>query len=153
MLSTSGLHVFRPTLSRLLLQSKCDSRLAHNTLRQFNLPVLSQLKPLTTVVSLAHPSSTVVASTRTVSLPQTSLTNILQFARTQLHNATHRDLFRSGRYSSFRRPPRRPNWLDSVNGNVIFVSIIAINAGVFLLWQGAKSTYVRIVLWFRVEVG
>jgi membrane associated rhomboid family serine protease len=31
--------------------------------------------------------------------------------------------------------------LDSINGNVIFVTILAINGGVFLLWQGAKSTY------------
>ncbi|KAG1753828.1 uncharacterized protein EDB91DRAFT_1234210 [Suillus paluster] len=94
------------------------------------LAVHPQLKPFSTFASLRTPATTV--SSLPVSLP-----SILQFVRTQLRNATHRDVFRSG----YRRPPRRPNWLDSINGNVIFVAIIAINAGVFLLWQGAKSTY------------
>ncbi|OAX40669.1 rhomboid-domain-containing protein [Rhizopogon vinicolor AM-OR11-026] len=119
-------------------------RLVHNTLRQLNLPVHSpQLKPLVTIASLIHAPATTVASPLSAPkapLPGASLSSILQFARTQLRNATHRDVLRSGQ-SSFRRPPRRPNWLDSINGNVIFIGIIAINASVFLLWQGAKSTY------------
>lgn len=146
LMSRRGLHVFHSAFSRSLLQSKCNSRLVHNTLCQFNLPVHSlQLKPLSTIASLIHAPATTVASTVNspqALLPSPSLSSILQFARTQLRNATHRDVLRF-RHSSFRRPPRRPNWLDSINGNAIFVAIIAINAGVFLLWQGAKSTYVR----------
>ncbi|KAJ8595375.1 rhomboid-domain-containing protein [Rhizopogon salebrosus TDB-379] len=147
-MSRRGLHVFRSTFSRSLIQSKCNNRLAsrllHNTFCQLGPPLHSaQLKSLSTVASLIHAPATTVASTVNspqAPLPSASLFSILQFARTQLRNATHRDVLRSGR-SSFRRPPRRPNWLDSINGNVIFISIIAINAGVFLLWQGAKSTY------------
>ena len=130
-MSRRGLQVLHRTFSRSLIQSKFNSRLAHNTLCQLN--PSPQLKPLST-------SFTTVAST-TSSPPVSS---ILQFVRTQLRNATHRDLFRSKHGSSFRRPPRRPNWLDSIDGKVVFVTIIAINVGVFLLWQGAKSTYVRI---------
>jgi rhomboid-like protein len=149
-MSRRGLHVFRSTFSRSLIQSKCNNRLAsrllHNTFCQLGPPLHStQLKSLSTVASLIHAPATTVASTVNspqAPLPSASLFSILQFARTQLRSATHRDVLRSGR-SSFRRPPRRPNWLDSINGNVIFISIIAINAGVFLLWQGAKSTYVR----------
>jgi hypothetical protein len=129
LMSKRCLHVFH----RSIIQSKCNSRLAHrNTLCQFNSS--PQLRPFS---SLPARIATPVTATSISSLP-----TFLQFARTQLRNATHRDLLRF-RYSSSRRPPRRPNWLDSINGNTIFVAIIAINAGVFLLWQGAKSTYVR----------
>lgn len=127
MMSKRCLHVF----NRSIIQSRCNSRLAHcNTLCRPN--PSPQLRPFSSLP--ARIVQFQMAST-TGSLPA-----FLQFARTQLRNATHRDLLRS-RYSSPRRPPRRPNWLDSINGNVIFVAVIAINAGVFLLWQGAKSTY------------
>jgi len=148
LMSRRGLHVFHSTFSRSLIQSRCNSwlapRLLHNTLYQINIPVHSpqlKVKPLSTIASPLHAPGTTVTSPQ-APLPSASLSSILQFARTQLRNATHRDVFRS-RQSSFRRQPRRPNWLDSINGNVIFISIIVINAGVFLLWQGAKSTYVR----------
>ncbi|KAG2158871.1 uncharacterized protein EDB93DRAFT_1116797 [Suillus bovinus] len=119
---------------RSLIQSKCNSRLAYcNTLSQLNSP--PQLRPSR---FLSLPGQIVQFQTATGTT--SSLPTFLQFARAQLRNATHRDLLRF-RYSSPRRPPRRPNWLDSINGNVIFVAIIVINAGVFLLWQGAKSTY------------
>ncbi|KAG2077624.1 rhomboid-domain-containing protein [Suillus decipiens] len=128
LMSKRCLHVFH----RSIIQSKCNSRLAHcNTLYQLN-----SLQPRlfsSLLVRIAKSQPPVTAGVN-------SLPAFLQFARTQLRNATHRDLLRF-RYSSPRRPPRRPNWLDSINGNVIFVAIIAINAGVFLLWQGAKSTY------------
>ncbi|KAG1874646.1 hypothetical protein DFJ58DRAFT_721643 [Suillus subalutaceus] len=127
-MSKRCLHVFH----RSIIQSKCNSRLAHcNTLCQFNSS--PQLRPFSSL-----PARIATPVTASIS----SQPAFLRFARTQLRNATHRDLLRF-RYSSSRRPPRRPNWLDSINGNVIFVAIIAINAGVFLLWQGAKSTYVR----------
>ncbi|KAG1780222.1 hypothetical protein EV702DRAFT_1081486 [Suillus placidus] len=116
---------------RSIIQSKCNSRLAHcNTLNPHLRPFSSQLP-----VRIAQFQTPAATAASTYSLPA-----FLQFARTQLRNATHRDILRF-RYSSPRRPPRRPNWLDSINGNVIFVAIIAINAGVFLFWQGAKSTY------------
>ncbi|KAG0705454.1 hypothetical protein DFH29DRAFT_278628 [Suillus ampliporus] len=135
LMSRGGLHVFHRTFSKSIIQSKCNNRLAHNTLYQLT----PRLKPFSTFASLRiHTPATTVAPT--INSLSTTLPGILQFARTQLRNATHRDVPRSG-YRSSRPPPRRPNWLDSINGNVIFVTIIAINAGVFLLWQGAKSTY------------
>lgn len=131
MMSRRGLHVFQRTFNK---QSKCNSRLAHNTLSQFN--STPQPRPFSSFpVRIIHTPATTVPSTIS-SLPAF----FLQFARTQLRNATHRDVLRF-RFASSRPPPRRPNRLDSINGNVIFVAIIAINAGVFLLWQGAKSTY------------
>jgi rhomboid-like protein len=132
LMSKRCLHVFH----RSVIQSECNSRLAHcNTLFQLNSSPRLRFFSAQLPVRFAHFQTT--ASISTGSLPA-----FLQFARTQLRNATHRDLLRF-RYSSSRRPPRRPNWLDSINGNVIFVAILAINGGVFLLWQGAKSTYVR----------
>lgn len=130
LMSKRCLHVFH----RSIIQSKCNSRLAHcNTL--FQLTSSPQLRLFSSQLPVRFAQFQTTASIGTGSLPV-----FLQFARTQLRNATHRDLLRF-RYSSSRRPPRRPNWLDSINGNVIFVAILAINGGVFLLWQSAKSTY------------
>ena len=77
-------------------------------------------------------------------VPSTRLPNILQIIQTRFLNATHRSGFRlSNRVSSgWGRPPRR-DWWDSLDSNVIFYGIIAINAGVYLAWQSAASTYVR----------
>ncbi|KAG9317228.1 hypothetical protein JVU11DRAFT_1421 [Chiua virens] len=67
---------------------------------------------------------------------------LLQFNRTGLLNASHRDVshFRSS-VSSWRRPPR-PDWLNSLDSNIIFYAIIAVNAGVYLTWTLATETYV-----------
>jgi hypothetical protein len=131
LMSRRCLHVFH----RSIIQPKCNSRLAHcNTLFQLNSS--PRLRSFSSQLPVGFAQFQTTASI-TGSLPA-----FLQFTRTQLRNATHRNLLRF-RYSSSRRPPRRPNWLDSINGNVIFVAILVINGGVFLLWQGAKSTYVR----------
>ncbi|KAL4076039.1 hypothetical protein J3A83DRAFT_4088443 [Scleroderma citrinum] len=68
---------------------------------------------------------------------------ILQFIRTRILNATHRDSFRYSRGSSsgWGRPPPRRDWWDSLDSNVIFYGIIAVNVGVFLAWQSAISSY------------
>ncbi|KAG6335301.1 hypothetical protein ID866_3785 [Astraeus odoratus] len=69
--------------------------------------------------------------------------SVLQFIRTRVLNATHRDGLRFGRGSSsgWGRPPPRRGWLDSLDGNVIFYGIIAVNVGVYLAWQSAISSY------------
>lgn len=67
----------------------------------------------------------------------------LQFTRTGLPNATHRDLHRFRGSSSSWRPPPRPDWLDSLDSKFIFYAIIAVNAGVYLAWTLAIQTNVR----------
>ncbi|KAH7887936.1 hypothetical protein F5I97DRAFT_927606 [Phlebopus sp. FC_14] len=84
------------------------------------------------------PSTTTSTVIRNAFPPKISLPSIIQFVRTNIKNATHRDAFRGG--SSWGRPPRR-DWLDSLDGRVIFYGIIAVNVGVFLVWQSAISTY------------
>ncbi|KAH7930312.1 rhomboid-domain-containing protein [Leucogyrophana mollusca] len=75
-----------------------------------------------------------------------SLSSFLQFAQTAIRNATYRDAsaFRSRSPLRQPRPPNRRSpfdWLNSINGQVIFWGIIALNAGVFLAWQSAIATY------------
>lgn len=72
-----------------------------------------------------------------------SLRGVLQFVRTRALNATHRDglRFNRGSSSGWGRPPPRRDWLDSLDSNVIFYGIIAINVGVYLVWQSAISSY------------
>lgn len=68
------------------------------------------------------------------------LPNILQIIRTRVLNATHRG-GPSLNGGGWGRPPPRRDWWDSLDSNVIFYGIIAINAGVYLAWQSAISTY------------
>jgi len=72
------------------------------------------------------------------------LPNILQIVRTRVLNATHRNGPRLNGGGWGNRPPPRQDWWDSLDSNIIFYGIIAINAGVYLAWQSAISTYVRL---------
>ncbi|EGO27384.1 hypothetical protein SERLADRAFT_382112 [Serpula lacrymans var. lacrymans S7.9] len=77
-----------------------------------------------------------------VSTPRVALSSILQFARTGIRNATHRDYHGSG--SSYGRSPNRgPRfpWIESIPNSVIFYGIIGLNVGVFLTWQAATATW------------
>lgn len=115
-----GIRFFEPSVRPL--NAKCS----------LNFPVEVFRKPLL--------NSTVVAGNVILSKP---LQGILQFARTRALNATHRDGLRPNRGSSsgWGRPPPRRDWLDSLDSNVIFYGIIAINVGVYLAWQSAISSY------------
>lgn len=84
-----------------------------------------------------------VPSFRTACIPRHPSLLSLHFAPTRLANATHRDFRRPrGSSSSWRRPPR-PDWLDSLDSKLIFYTIIAVNAGVYLTWELAMQTHVR----------
>ncbi|KAH7916753.1 hypothetical protein BJ138DRAFT_994952 [Hygrophoropsis aurantiaca] len=73
-----------------------------------------------------------------------SLSGFLQFARTRIRNATHRDGLLNRSPLRQPRPPNRKSpfqWLDSIKPQTIFWGIIALNVGVFLAWQAAINTW------------